>query len=137
MVYHTTEYNLGGTGTWGTFDDLKPAVTRAIREVEDRADEFDVIAVQGVSGMSVGFPLACAIGKPIVVVRKDFEIENGNSHSYDRLIGVRSLKGKRCLFVDDFVSMGGTRARVRQAVEADGGKLVAQYMGRENTYTLL
>ena len=136
MIYHTTEFRPDGGGTWGTFDDLSATVVRAIRTVEDRCREFDYIAVQGTSGMSIGFPLALALGKPIVVVRKDYEI-TGGSHSSDRLCGAKSLKGKRCLFVDDFVSMGSTRACVRKAVEADGGKLVAEYMSREDSMTKL
>jgi adenine/guanine phosphoribosyltransferase-like PRPP-binding protein len=131
MIYHTVEYS-SGTFSSGTFRDLEPAVLAAVRACEGRKC-FNMIAVQGVSGMAIGFPLAVKLGIPIVVVRKPDE----DSHSAgDRITG-EPVKGKRCLFVDDFVSMGQTRARVRRAVELDGGKLTAEYMSRDDAFRLL
>jgi len=131
MIYHTVEIQTGGF-TSGTFRDLEPAVRRAVRRCEGRKG-FNMIAVQGVSGMAVGFPLAVKLGIPIVVVRKPGE----DSHSGNDAITGEPVKGKRCLFVDDFVSMGHTRARVRRAVEQGGGKLTAEYMSRDDAFRLL
>lgn len=110
----------------GSFRDLRAAVLHAVRlcETANRLKSFDLIAVTGISGQAVGFPLALALGKEIVVLRK---ADDSSCHGIPgELIGGRRCKGKRVLFVDDFVSMGRTRTRVREAVEQHGGKLVAQ-----------
>jgi adenine/guanine phosphoribosyltransferase-like PRPP-binding protein len=136
MIYHTTVDSppAWADGTMhGTFLDLEDAVMRAVRTIEPRAKEFDVIAVQGVSGMSIGFPTALKLGMRIVVVRKSGE----DSHCGRPITGLsldgETLDGKRCLFMDDFVSGGTTRQRVRQAVEAAGGKLAGEYTSREDS----
>lgn len=142
MIYHTTDGSpcYGDDTPYGTFNDLGSAVERAVRTVEDRVHEFDVIVVQGISGMSIGFPLALKIDKPIAVVRKP---SDDNHCGSDLVTGIGAddrgtrLTGKSCLFVDDFVSMGVTRNRVRTAVEAEGGTVVAQYMSREDDMLLL
>lgn len=134
MIYHSVDY---AKGTWGTFDDLPEAVMEAVRAVEPHLSEFDVIAVQGTSGMCIGFPLSLKIDKPIVVVRKPDEDSHG---CRGEVINAGALKvgrrNARCLFVDDFVSTGGTRSRVREAVEAKGAKVVAQFMSRDGYTTL-
>ena len=124
MIYHTTREAMDFEGfVSGSFRDLKAAVLQAVRLCEDNGCKFDLIAVQGTSGMAVGFPLSVALDKEIVVLRKSDENCHGSG---GELIGGRRVKGKRVLFVDDFVSMGRTRTRVREAVERHGGRMVAQ-----------
>lgn len=137
MIYHTVDTAEYGVpdNPYGTFRDLRQAVTKAIRACEQKVKKFDVIVVQGTSGMSLGFPLALALDVDIVVVRKASEKEDSHWGS-NPLTGV-SVDHKRCLFVDDFVSGGATRQRVRQAVELKGGKLVAQYTSRDDSFTAL
>lgn len=123
MIYHGA--SVGG------FTDLDAEVTTAIRVIEDRfgvkkASKL-VLAVTGVSGMSLGFPLARALGCDIVVLRKPDEDCHG---APGKLVGV-STKGRDVLFVDDFVSCGRTRRRVRDAIKADGGRMKLQYTARE------
>jgi adenine/guanine phosphoribosyltransferase-like PRPP-binding protein len=133
MVYHGH-----GLAPWaddhvrGTFIDLRESVTAAIRTVEPHVEDFDTIVVQGVSGMSIGFPLALALGVDIVVVRKAGE----DNHSSKKTAGVY-LGGRRCLFVDDFVSGGTTKERVRAEVNRERGLMVAQYTSREDEYRTL
>lgn len=139
MIYHSLNTSDEGTAH-GTFEDLQVAVDNAVSRLASRLDWFDVIVVQGTSGMSVGFPTALELqargwrGK-IVVIRKEGEDSHGGMY-----VGLRyseKLTGLRCLFLDDFVSMGTTRARVRRAVEAIGGTMVAQYISRDDSYELL
>ncbi len=74
--------------------------------------EFDSIAVTGTSGLCFGGALSIALGKPLIVVRKKGE----DSHS--RFTPVEgNLLAHRYVFVDDQVSSGDTRRRVRRAVE--------------------
>ena len=131
MIYHTTDdtvaYEPGSS--YGTFRDLDAAVLRAVRRIERcTVQKFDMIVVQGVSGMSLGFPLALKLGIDICVVRKDGE----NNHCGDERITGSAVKGKKLLFVDDFVSSGLTRQRVRREVEAAGGKVVGEYTSRDD-----
>ena len=136
MIYHTSDdgppaYS-EGTAV-GSFRDLDAAVLRAVRRIERfTGPKFDMIVVQGVSGMSLGFPLALKLGMDIVVVRKDGD---ENHCGKERIITGSSVTGKKLLFVDDFISGGTTRQRVRTAVEAEGGKVVGEYTSRENTLT--
>lgn len=131
MIYHTTDdYEPGSS--YGTFRDLDSCVLRAVRRIERFTEQrFDMIAVQGVSGMSLGFPLALKLGMDIVVVRKPGEDNHCGS---DPFTG-SSPKGKKCLFVDDFISNGSTRQRVRTAIENAGGKITGEYTSRDDTLT--
>ena len=138
MIYHSQRGRTYEPGSaYGTFDDLAEAVLDTVRALEPVLHTFDVIAVQGTSGMSVGFPVALKLGKPICVVRKPGEDNHCGSEVITGLgSNAKGLTGKSVLFVDDFVSLGGTRTRVREAVEAEGGRLVAQYMARDGYATL-
>lgn len=95
---------------YGTTHELPELTARAIAELTPVADRFDSIAVTGTSGLMVGAPVAIALGKPLVIVRKQCE----DSHSWGHP-GIESV-GERYLFLDDFVAQGDTRARVADAV---------------------
>lgn len=71
--------------------------------------DYDTLVGTGFSGALVVPALALRLGKNFVLVRK----ENDGSHHSGRMIG---QLGKRWIFVDDFVSSGTTRRRVRKAV---------------------
>lgn len=137
MIYHTTSVGDLCPRAFGSFADLAAAVGAATETIAPNVDDFDFIAVQGVSGMSLGFPLALALDKPIVVIRKECEIQNQNSHSHRLICGDDEdliVPNGRGLFVDDFISMGDTRRRVASAIEVLGGRLAAEYTARENDY---
>lgn len=108
---------------WGYDDypplDLKDTVERAIATLTPHAHLFASIAVRGVSGMIVGAPVSIALGKPLVVIRKDTE----SSHGFP-LSGKR-LAGGSYLFLDDFVSFGKTRKIVRRAMQDDTNAVYA------------
>ena len=134
MIYHSLKSQTDDVSAHGTFEDLDVAVEQAVASLSVRMDSFDVLVVQGTSGMSIAFPATLELqargwrGK-IVVIRKPDEDAHGGKY-----VGLRygeKLTGARCVFLDDFVSMGTTRSRVREAVEASGGRLVAQYMSRD------
>ena len=71
--------------------------------------DYDTLVGTGFSGALVVPALALRLGKQFVLVRK----ENDGSHHSGRMIG---QLGKRWVFLDDFVSSGTTRKRVRRAV---------------------
>lgn len=141
MIYHVVVD--GNDPPYGTFADLDVAVEKAEATLASRTAWFDVIAVQGTSGMSIGFPAFLALKAlgwtgSIVVVRKPGEDTHG-TFPIEGAPGARESKlaGKRAIFLDDFVSEGGTRTRVRQAVEEAGGFLVGQYLSRTDSYESL
>lgn len=118
-----------------SFDDLRQVVNTAARTLKPHVDEFDTIAVTGVSGAAVGFPLALKLKKSVVFVRKNSDTDHHSMGRSRRIAGWASL-GERALFVDDFVSSGTSRERVRSAVETvSGSKLVGTYEYRDHNIT--
>lgn len=89
--------------------DSKSALRRA-REVLKDVD-FDTVVATGMSGI----PLATLIGhtmrKHVLLVRKADDHSNHHGHS------VVGRLGRRWIFVDDFISSGGTMRRCQQAVK--------------------
>lgn len=139
MIYHvafTRDYTQ--PSAYNTFADLQECVDDAVATLTPVMGDFDVIAVQGTSGQSIGFPVCLELQKrgwrgKIVVVRKPGE----ESHSGLEWITGGSVHSLRCLFLDDFVSLGSTRTRVRRAIEGSFGTLVAQYTSRDDSYSTL
>lgn len=54
---------------------------RAVEMLRDHVDEFDAIAVRGLSGLLLGLPLHAALKKQLIIVRKGDE----GAHSSNRL----------------------------------------------------
>jgi len=126
MVYHGDRRSNYGTGT---FTDLGDEVLRAIRTFERSGIGTKIVlCCTGISGMSLAFPLALSLGCDVAVLRKPNEESHGDAGKF---VGV-PLRGKTCVFVDDFVSGGLTRARVERAIKAERGKLAWQYTARED-----
>lgn len=109
-------------GTAG-FDDLPETVERTVEALRPHVRKFDSIIVTGISGQSVGFPVSLALGKPLVVRRKDIE----DSHGIRGGLLNKHRIGTRALFLDDLISTGRTYARCAQAAEAAGAKVVGAY----------
>jgi adenine/guanine phosphoribosyltransferase-like PRPP-binding protein len=98
-----------------TFRDLDLVVESARRSLKDFG--FDCIAVTGISGLSVGAPLAMKLKKKLCVLRKDDECSHGVP---GELIGSVDLdEGVRVLVLDDFFSSGATGRRIAQAVKVN------------------
>jgi phosphoribosylpyrophosphate synthetase len=128
MVYHGSRAPNYGDGD---FRDLEDEVLVAVRAFErSGVGKNIVIVATGVSGMSLAFPLACKLGVDVAILRKPKEDSHGTP---GRFVGV-SLKGRTCVFVDDFVSGGQTRQRVATAVRKDKGLLKWQYTSREEAF---
>lgn len=146
MIYHavSSRPDENTDSLYGTFTDLPQAVDLLVAKLMGRRD-FDAIVVQGTSGMALGFPAYVALRAEgwdgdIMVVRKagdDAHQWRSDNRVHQMAGDSRGLAGKRCLFVDDFVSEGTTRRRVREAVEERGGRLVAQYTSQEDSYEAL
>lgn len=138
MIYHTHNEGSETEAQRYHLRDLDATVRYARDLLRDRADSFDTIVVTGTSGVLVGSPLSLLLHKELTVVRKP----NDGSHQAmwyggmkGQIIGASGIgPGKRILFVDDTIASGDTLERVRQAVEHEGGKIVAWYLYENHTY---
>jgi adenine/guanine phosphoribosyltransferase-like PRPP-binding protein len=95
----------------GNLDDLEAAVRKTTKYLREHSEKFDFIAVRGMSGVLVGAPVALRLRKPLVVVRKKGE----HQHAYGSLVNAAHASG-RYVFLDDFISGGGTRDAVKHAL---------------------
>lgn len=124
MIYH------GGGGH--DLNGLDLAVASCVEVLEDELERFDCIVVTGMSGVVVGSPVALAVNKPLVIVRK---ADDDSHHGGGQIINGRALKGARVLFLDDFVSGGATRKRVEAKIDTERyrAKIVGELMYRPFT----
>lgn len=92
------------------FDDTQALIDNAARSLA-RVD-FDTFVATGLSGTCVATLLGHALDKKVLIVRKE---DDQSTHSSKRYAG---NLGKRWVFLDDFVSSGATRRRVKAMVQA-------------------
>lgn len=69
--------------------------------------KFDSIAYTGHSGALVAIPVAIALKKHLIIVRKPHEKSHGVAIEKDN-------NAKRCLIVDDFIETGKTIRRIKK-----------------------
>jgi adenine/guanine phosphoribosyltransferase-like PRPP-binding protein len=94
------------------------AVLRTARAAK-RETKFAALAFTGVSGSSLGFPIALELDISPIYVRKDRttnEDEFAHSHSSMRVEGPVGYDLLPYAFVDDFISSGKTYDRVVKAL---------------------
>lgn len=116
MVYGTHPEYPGACMADRTFRDLDLTVTQSVRTLRQHAPEFDCIVVTGVSGLSVGAPVAMKLKKPLLVLRKE---EEDTHDAPGNLLGAIDLEANpRVLFLDDLIASGDTLGRCRDAIDA-------------------
>ena len=95
--------------------------------------EFDVIAGAESRGFIFGMPIAYALGKPFVPVRKAGKLPCETvSQSYDLEYGQATIEihkdaikpGQKVVLVDDLIATGGTMEAAAKLVEQLGGEVV-------------
>jgi len=107
----------------------------AIDEMKKLLDgvEFDVIAGAESRGFILGAPLAYALGKPFVLVRKKGKLPCETiEETYDLEYGSATIEmhtdavkpGQKVVLVDDLIATGGTIAASCKLVERLGGEVV-------------
>ena len=90
-------------------DDRIEAAIQHLRMFRGRL-EFDAIACTGVSGVGLAAPIAKALNKPLIIVRKD---DDKTTHSDQRIEAPKEIKAIwRVIIVDDFVCSGATLKRI-------------------------
>ena len=95
--------------------------------------DFDVIVGMESRGFLFGMPVAYAMGKPFVPIRKKGKLPCETiSAEYDLEYGTASIElhrdaikpGQRVVLIDDLIATGGTLAAGVRLVEQLGGKIV-------------
>ena len=106
-----------------------------INELVRRYADMEIDKVMGIEarGFIVGAPLAYALGKGFVPIRKqgklpaetighDYELEYGTDRIEVHIDAITS--GERVLLVDDLIATGGTAEAATRLIEKIGGKIV-------------
>lgn len=90
---------------------------KAIKEIKafQKKHAFDAIAFTGTSGSALAYPLSCALGIPLICVRK-----NDGNHFKRSVEGY--VNAKRYLIVDDFISTGDTVMKIVKTISEHNGK---------------
>lgn len=110
---------------------LKLAIDSMLDEIKDL--DFDVIAGAESRGFIFGMPLAYALGKPFVLIRKagklpcetvsaEYELEYGTAKIEMHKDSI--IPGQKVVLVDDLIATGGTIAAAAGLVEKLGGEVV-------------
>ena len=107
----------------------------AINELVRRYADMEIDKVMGIEarGFIVGAPLAYALGKGFVPIRKQGKLPAETiGHDYELEYGTDRIEvhtdaitpGERVLLVDDLIATGGTAEAATKLIEKIGGKIV-------------
>ena len=96
----------------------------AIDEMKKLLDgvDFDVIAGAESRGFIFGVPIAYALHKPFVPVRKAYDLEYGSATIEMHKDSIKP--GQKVVLIDDLIATGGTIEAAAQLVEELGGEVV-------------
>lgn len=97
-------------------DYLDRKVKKAIKKVSKL--NFDSIAYAGHSGALVAIPMAIALKKHLVIIRKPHEMSHGS-------VVEKTNAARNCLIVDDFIETGKTIKRIKKHLISNEIKPVA------------
>lgn len=112
-------------------DGLKLAIDEMIKRLDGL--DFDVIAGAESRGFVFGMPIAYALHKPFVMVRKAGKLPCETvSKTYDLEYGTATIEmhkdsvkpGQKVVLVDDLIATGGTMQAAAALVEELGGEVV-------------
>lgn len=112
-------------------DGLKLAIDEMIKKLDGL--DFDVIAGAESRGFVFGMPIAYALHKPFVMVRKAGKLPCETvSKTYDLEYGTATIEmhkdsvkpGQKVVLVDDLIATGGTMQAAAALVEELGGEVV-------------
>jgi len=88
--------------------ELRTRIDLAVRALQTHT--FDTIAFRGMSGAFLGPQIAAFLDKEMILVRKPHD----DTHSFYNVEGFKGAR--RYIIVDDFISLGGTKRAIIEAV---------------------
>lgn len=95
-------------------DNLRESIKLAVRALELWKDDFDAVAFRGMSGALIGPPVALAMNKTMIMVRKPDE----DSHAIiDRVLVEGDAGARSYIILDDFVSSGKTAYAIKESIK--------------------
>lgn len=112
-------------------DGFKLAIDSLIKLLD--GVDFDVVAGAESRGFVFGAPIAYALGKPFVLIRKKGKLPFETvSTSYDLEYGSASIEmhvdsikeGQKVVLIDDLIATGGTIEAAAKLIEMVGGEVV-------------
>ncbi len=112
-------------------DGFKLAIDGLIEQLKDV--DFDVILGSESRGFVFGAPVAYAMNKGLILVRKKGKLPRAViSEDYDLEYGTATLEmhadaikeGQKVVIIDDLIATGGTTEAVIRLAEREGGKVV-------------
>ena len=112
-------------------DGFKLAIDGLIEKLKGL--DFDVVAGSESRGFIFGAPVAYAMNKAFVLVRKKGKLPRATySEDYELEYGTATLemhqdaiqKGQKVVIIDDLIATGGTTEAIIKLVEREGGKIV-------------
>ncbi|MBR3477371.1 MAG: adenine phosphoribosyltransferase, partial [Candidatus Methanomethylophilaceae archaeon] len=110
---------------------LKMSIDQMVDQLKNI--DFDLVAGSESRGFVFGTPVAYALGKGFVLVRKKGKLPRETiSQEYDLEYGTATLEmhkdaikpGDRVVIVDDLIATGGTTEAMIKMIERLGGKVV-------------
>ena len=110
---------------------LKMSIDQMVNQLKNI--DFDLVAGSESRGFVFGTPVAYALGKGFVLVRKKGKLPRETiSQEYDLEYGTATLEmhkdavkpGDRVVIVDDLIATGGTTEAMIKMIERLGGKVV-------------
>lgn len=112
-------------------DGFKMAIDGLIDKLKNL--DFDVVVGSESRGFIFGAPVAYAMNKGLVLIRKKGKLPRSlYSESYILEYGTETVeihqdairKGQRVVIIDDLIATGGTTKAIVKLVEKEGGKIV-------------
>ena len=112
-------------------DGLKLAIDGLIDALKDV--DFDLVVGSESRGFIFGTPIAYAMNKGFILVRKKGKLPRATfSEEYALEYGTATLemhqdaikKGQKVVIIDDLIATGGTTEAIIKLVEREGGKIV-------------
>ena len=112
-------------------DGFKLAVDGLIDALKDV--DFDLVLGSESRGFIFGAPVAYALNKGFILVRKKGKLPRATySEDYDLEYGTATLemhqdaikKGQKVVIIDDLIATGGTTEAIIKLVEREGGEIV-------------
>jgi len=103
--------------------ELKSCIRLAIRALKHW--KFDTIAFRGISGALLSAPIALALNKNMIIVRKPSDSSHSVTQYHHKVEG--NANARSYIIVDDFVSSGTTMETIQEEVKKFAPK--AKFIG--------